>query len=405
MKTLYIECKMGAAGDMLAASLIEHVNKDDFIAKMNALEIPGVTFEVEQIKKHEVVGNKVHVVIHGIEEGSQEHTVEHSHSHTSEGHSHKKDTHVSSLDNIGVLINGLDLSERVKEDALSVYNLLAEAESKVHKTNIKDIHFHEVGTIDAVVDVVSVCILMEMISPDRIISSPVNVGSGMVQCAHGILPVPAPATAILLEGIPMYTDDDINTELCTPTGAALVRYFVNEYRDMPVMSTKSIGYGFGTKEFKKLNCVRTFLGEESLDGKDTVVELKCNIDDMTGEDMGFFTEKILDEGALDVFTTPIHMKKNRPGILLTVICKEDMIERMIQCIFQYTTTIGIRQSICHRYILDREEDNIMTEYGKVRIKKVSGYGTSKVKPEYEDVKRIAYERNVSPREIRNNLNI
>lgn len=394
MKSLYIECRVGVAGDMLTASLLEHVNKEEFVKKMNSLNVPGVSFEVERIKKSSIEGNKVHVVINGTEEGLE--SKEHNH------HSHH--THTS-LEDVSVLINAMDLSDKVKNDAINVYNLIANAESRVHGTSVKDIHFHEVGTIDAIVDVVSVCLLMDMISPDRIIASPINVGSGMVECAHGILPVPAPATALLLEGIPMYTDHDINTELCTPTGAALIKYFVSEYGNIPVINTNSIGYGFGTKEFKKLNCVRTFLGEESLDGKDTVVELKCNIDDMTGEDMGFFTEKILDEGALDVFTTSIHMKKNRPGILLTVICKEDMIERMIQCIFQYTTTIGIRQSICHRYILDREEDNIMTEYGKVRIKKVSGYGTSRVKPEYEDVKRIAYERNVSPREIRNNLNI
>ncbi len=394
MKSLYIECKMGVAGDMLTASLLEHVNKEEFVKKINSLNVPGVSFEVERIKKSSIEGNKVHVVINGTEEGLE--SKEHNH------HSHH--THTS-LEDVSVLINAMDLSDKVKNDVINVYNLIANAESRVHGTSVKDIHFHEVGTIDAIVDVVSVCLLMDMISPDRIIASPINVGSGMVECAHGILPVPAPATALLLEGIPMYTDHDINTELCTPTGAALIKYFVSEYGNIPVINTNSIGYGFGTKEFKKLNCVRTFLGEESLDGKDTVVELKCNIDDMTGEDMGFFTEKILDEGALDVFTTSIHMKKNRPGILLTVICKEDMIERMIQCIFQYTTTIGIRQSICHRYILDREEDNIMTEYGKVRIKKVSGYGTSRVKPEYEDVKRIAYERNVSPREIRNSLNI
>lgn len=394
MKSLYIECRVGVAGDMLTASLLEHVNKEEFVKKINSLNVPGVSFEVERIKKSSIEGNKVHVVINGTEEGLE--SKEHNH------HSHH--THTS-LEDVSVLINAMDLSDKVKNDAINVYNLIANAESRVHGTSVKDIHFHEVGTIDAIVDVVSVCLLMDMISPDRIIASPINVGSGMVECAHGILPVPAPATALLLEGIPMYTDHDINTELCTPTGAALIKYFVSEYGNIPVINTNSIGYGFGTKEFKKLNCVRTFLGEESLDGKDTVVELKCNIDDMTGEDMGFFTEKILDEGALDVFTTSIHMKKNRPGILLTVICKEDMIERMIQCIFQYTTTIGIRQSICHRYILDREEDNIMTEYGKVRIKKVSGYGTSRVKPEYEDVKRIAYERNVSPREIRNNLNI
>ncbi len=394
MKSLYIECKMGVAGDMLAASLIEHVNEEEFVKKINSLNVPGVSFEVERIKKSSIEGNKVHVVINGTEKGLE--SKEHNH------HSHH--THTS-LEDVSVLINAMDLSDKVKHDAINVYNLIANAESRVHGTSVKDIHFHEVGTIDAIVDVVSVCLLMDMISPNRIIASPINVGSGMVECAHGILPVPAPATALLLEGIPMYTDHDINTELCTPTGAALIKYFVSEYGNIPVINTNSIGYGFGTKEFKKLNCVRTFLGEESIGSQDTVVELRCNIDDMTGEDVGFFIEKVLEEGALDAFSTPVYMKKNRPGILLTVMCKEDMIERMLQYIFRYTTTIGVRQSICNRFILDREEEIIETEYGTVRIKKVSGYGTSRVKPEYEDIKRIANERNVSPKEIREDLSI
>lgn len=385
---------MGVAGDMLAASLIEHVNEEEFVKKINSLNVPGVSFEVERIKKSSIEGNKVHVVINGTEKGLE--SKEHNH------HSHH--THTS-LEDVSVLINAMDLSDKVKHDAINVYNLIANAESRVHGTSVKDIHFHEVGTIDAIVDVVSVCLLMDMISPNRIIASPINVGSGMVECAHGILPVPAPATALLLEGIPMYTDHDINTELCTPTGAALIKYFVSEYGNIPVINTNSIGYGFGTKEFKKLNCVRTFLGEESIGSQDTVVELRCNIDDMTGEDVGFFIEKVLEEGALDAFSTPVYMKKNRPGILLTVMCKEDMIERMLQYIFRYTTTIGVRQSICNRFILDREEEIIETEYGTVRIKKVSGYGTSRVKPEYEDIKRIANERNVSPKEIREDLSI
>ena len=394
MKSLYIECRVGVAGDMLTASLLEHVNKEEFVKKINSLNVPGVSFEVERIKKSSIEGNKVHVVINGTEEGLE--SKEHNH------HSHH--THTS-LEDVSELINAMDLSDKVKNDAINVYNLIANAESRVHGTSVKDIHFHEVGTIDAIVDVVSVCLLMDMISPDRIIASPINVGSGMVECAHGILPVPAPATALLLEGIPMYTDHDINTELCTPTGAALIKYFVSEYGNIPVINMNSIGYGFGTKEFKKLNCVRTFLGEESIGSQDTVVELRCNIDDMTGEDVGFFIEKVLEEGALDAFSTPVYMKKNRPGILLTIMCKEDMIERMLQYIFRYTTTIGVRQSICNRFILDREEEIIETEYGTVRIKKVSGYGTSRVKPEYEDIKRIANERNVSPKEIREDLNI
>ena len=393
MKTLYIECKMGVAGDMLTASLLEHVNKEEFVKKINSLNVPGVSFEVERIKKNSIEGNKVHVVINGTEEGLE--SKEHNH------HSHH--THTS-LEDVSVLINAMDLSDKVKHDAINVYNLIANAESRVHGTSVKDIHFHEVGTIDAVIDVVSVCLLMEMISPAKVISSPINVGSGMVRCAHGILPVPAPATAVLLEEVPMYNDDDINTELCTPTGAALVKFFADEFGDIPVMKLQSTGYGFGTKEFDKPNCVRTFLGEENTsDCSDRVVELKCNIDDMSGEDMGFCIDKLLEEGAIDVFTTPIYMKKNRPGVLLTVICREDSKKKLVEQIFQYTTTIGIREAICDRYILDREEEIRKTEYGDVRIKKVKGYGVSREKIEYEDIKRLANDNSKSPKEIRDKL--
>lgn len=393
MKSLYIECRVGVAGDMLTASLLEHVNKEEFVKKINSLNVPGVSFEVERIKKSSIEGNKVHVVINGTEEGLE--SKEHNH------HSHH--THTS-LEDVSVLINAMDLSDKVKNDAINVYNLIANAESRVHGTSVKDIHFHEVGTIDAVVDVVSVCLLMEMISPAKVISSPINVGSGTVRCAHGILPVPAPATAVLLEEVPMYTDDDINTELCTPTGAALVKYFADEFGNIPVMKLQSTGYGFGTKEFDKPNCVRTFLGEENTsDCSDKVVELKCNIDDMSGEDMGFCIDKLLEEGALDVFTTPIYMKKNRPGVLLTVICREDSKKKLVEQIFQYTTTIGIREAIYDRYILDREEEIRKTEYGDVRIKKVKGYGVSREKIEYEDIKRLANDNSKSPKEIRDKL--
>ena len=393
MKSLYIECRVGVAGDMLTASLLEHVNKEEFVKKINSLNVPGVSFEVERIKKSSIEGNKVHVVINGTEEGLE--SKEHNH------HSHH--THTS-LEDVSVLINAMDLSDKVKNDAINVYNLIANAESRVHGTSVKDIHFHEVGTIDAVVDVVSVCLLMEMISPAKVISSPINVGSGTVRCAHGILPVPAPATAVLLEEVPMYTDDDINTELCTPTGAALVKYFADEFGNIPVMKLQSTGYGFGTKEFDKPNCVRTFLGEETTsDCSDKVVELKCNIDDMSGEDMGFCIDKLLEEGALDVFTTSIYMKKNRPEVLLTVICREDSKKKLVEQIFQYTTTIGIREAICDRYILDREEEIRKTEYGDVRIKKVKGYGVSREKIEYEDIKRLANDNSKSPKEIRDKL--
>ena len=406
MNSLYIECKMGVAGDMLMAALLELTDKDTFLTKMNSLGLPGVTLSLENVKKNGITGTHVKVLVDGREESENMHDCE-------DGNASR------TLADVKSIINNLDISDIVKSDAISVYNALAEAESEVHGTTVSNIHFHEVGTIDAITDIVGVCILMEMLSVDKVIISSINVGSGEVKTSHGILPVPAPATALLLRRIPMYTDEGINGELCTPTGAALIRHFTDEVGDMPVMATQKIGYGFGSKEFDRPNCVRVFLGEEcpsdaveagsdsskySCDNlNDTVVELRCNIDDMTPEDIGYAQDKLLKEGANDVFTTPIYMKKNRPGILLTVICNEETLERTVKNIFKYTTTIGIRKSTCDRYILDRKEVTRRTKYGDVRVKESSGYGIVRTKPEYEDIVRLAEENDVSPIVLREEI--
>lgn len=406
MNSLYIECKMGVAGDMLMAALLELTDKDTFLTKMNSLGLPGVTLSLENVKKNGITGTHVKVLVDGREESENMHDCE-------DGNASR------TLADVKSIINNLDISDKVKSDAISVYNALAEAESEVHGTTVSNIHFHEVGTIDAITDIVGVCILMEMLSVDKVIISSINVGSGEVKTSHGILPVPAPATALLLRGIPMYTDEGINGELCTPTGAALIRHFTDEFGDMPVMATQKIGYGFGSKEFDRPNCVRAFYGEEcsrevsargsdsskySCDNsEDTVVELRCNIDDMTPEDIGYAVDKLLKEGANDVFTTPIYMKKNRPGILLTVICNEETLERTVKNIFKYTTTIGIRKSTCDRYILDRKEVTRRTKYGDVRVKESSGYGIVRTKPEYEDIVRLAEENDVSPMVLREEI--
>ena len=424
MKTLYIQCNMGVAGDMLTAALLELVDGKEFIDKINSLGLQGVEVRLEEVTKQGIKGNKIDVVIDGVIEGEcdrgtgsathHEPASEHNREHQHHGKNHHH-THTTMRD-VESIINRLDLPDKVKADAIAVYNLIAEAESTVHNTTISDIHFHEVGTMDAIADVVGVCLLMDMIAPDKIIASPVNVGSGTVHCAHGVLPVPAPATALLLQDIPMYTDDKIQSELCTPTGAALIKYFVDDFGNMPAMRVENTGYGFGSKEFETLNCVRVFLGEEcdrgtssvthnneQFAGNDTIIELSCNIDDMTPEDIGYATEKLLSDGALDTFTIPIYMKKNRPGILLSVVCREDMRDKMVRSIFKYTTTIGVRESVYSRYILDRKESVRRTKYGDIRVKEVEGYGVKRSKPEYDDIARLAEENNLSTIEIRKEL--
>lgn len=301
------------------------------------------------------------------------------------------------MQDIERIVNGLNVEESIKQDVLAVYRQIAEAESKAHGKEVTEIHFHEVGTMDAIADVTAVCMLMKELAPECVIASPVATGYGAVRCAHGIMPVPAPATAHLLQGIPAYAGR-IEAELCTPTGAALLRHFVNRFEQMPVMTTERIGYGMGKKDFDRANCVRAFLGETQ-DSKDMIYALSCNVDDMTGEEMGFATEQLLLAGAREVFTTPVYMKKNRPGILLEVLVSPEDRERMVREIFKHTTTIGIREAKMDRYVLERNVKEAETVYGTIRKKEVSGYGVQRSKWEYEDLARIASGQGVSLREI------
>ena len=390
MKTLYFECLSGAAGDMLAASLLELIpSKDEFIAKLNALNIPHVEVSAEKTKKCGIEGTSFKVKVRGEEEDG-----EHVRAHE-DGHHHH---HHTKLNDIKEIVSGLNINENIKKDIISVYNLLAEAESHVHGEPVSDIHFHEVGSMDALVDITAVCMLIDEISPDRIISSPVCTGSGVVHCAHGVLPVPAPATAFLLKGIPIYYGD-IKSELCTPTGAALIKYFSSAFVQLPLMKIDLVGYGMGKKDFEKANCVRALLGEEE-DSSEQVVELSCNMDDITGEEVAFATSVLLKSGAKDVYVSQIGMKKGRPGVKLSVICSEEKKSEMVQLIFKHTTTIGIREARYSRYVLDREEVVVDTLYGKIRGKRSFGCGIERIKPEFEDLSRLAIEKNCSIKEIK-----
>ena len=292
------------------------------------------------------------------------------------------------MSDIADIINGLSISDKVKADALAVYGLIAEAESKAHGKPITDIHFHEVGTMDAVADIVGVCVLIEQINPDRIVVSPIATGFGQVRCAHGILPVPAPATASIIEGIPTYSGN-VEGELLTPTGAALLKHFADSFGSRPILAISKTGYGMGKKDFEKANMLRTFIGEEQNDDDDKVIEMSCNVDDMTGEEIGYATGIFMNSGALDVFTTPVYMKKNRPGILITCIVKPEDKEKFAKLIFEHTTTIGIRYTAMDRFRLERHGEKVMTKYGEVSVKVSEGFGVTKVKPEYDDIAGIA----------------
>ena len=402
MRTLYIDCGMGAAGDMLTAALLELIpDKEAFLHRMNHLGIPGVMVSAEKSVKCGITGTHFSVKVHDTEENEHMHDHTHGHSH-GHAHSHSHSHTHGSMAEIRSIVSAMPIPTMVKLDIMSVYNEIAEAESSVHGVPVDHIHFHEVGSMDAVADITAVCLLMHELDVDRVVASPVHVGSGQVRCAHGILPVPAPATAHILKQVPIY-GGSIRGELCTPTGAALLKYFVENFGDMPVMAVSGIGYGMGKKDFERANCVRVLLGETAKQ-TDEILELNCNIDDMTGEAMGFALEQLMEHGALDAFTVPIGMKKSRPGVMLTVLCKEANKEEMVRLIFRHTTTLGIREKRCQRHILDRRMESVDTPYGKVHRKVSTGYGVQRTKYEYNDLARIAREQNLSLFEVLDKMN-
>ncbi len=401
MRTLYIDCGMGAAGDMLTAALLELLSESDrkaFLEELSGLGIPGVSFHAEPMEKCGIRGTHMKVTVDGVEEESLDaHLHEHHHGHD-HGHVH----HHSGMHDIEHIVRGhMQVSDRVKDDIMAVYALIGEAESHAHGVPVSEIHFHEVGSLDAVADIAAVCLLMERLSPDQVIVSPIHVGSGHVHCAHGILPVPAPATAYILKDVPIY-GGAIDGELCTPTGAAMLKHFATGFGSMPVMRTEAIGYGMGMKDFPAANCVRAMLGETE-DRSETVTELSCNVDDMTAEQIGFAMEKLFETGALEVYTIPIGMKKSRPGTLIRVICREEDREAMVRSIFRHTSTIGIRETSQRRYVLDREIRTVETELGEVRQKISRGYGVIRSKYEYDDLARIAREKGMSVEEVRERI--
>ena len=378
MKILYLDCGMGAAGDMLTAALLElFPDPQSILGELNNLGIPGVEYIAEESVKCGIRGTHIRVLTAGEEE--DEHPHDHHHHSTLEGISH--------------ILHHLPLSSAVRSHVLAIYHDIARAESHVHGVPVSQIHFHEVGTMDAIADITAVCYLMDKLGVDAVHASPIHVGCGQVKCAHGLLPVPAPATAFLLQGIPTY-GGEIRGELCTPTGAAILKHFVTRFDGMPVMRTTSIGYGMGKKDFPAANCVRVMLGNAA-DRTDTVLELCCNLDDTTGEAIGFATEQLLASGALDVFTTAISMKKNRPGVLLTVLCRPEDKEQILAQLFRHTTTLGVREKELHRYTLSRRTETVQTPYGPVRQKIAEGYGTARTKYEYEDLARIVRENGLS----------
>ena len=423
MKKLHFELNMGAAGDMLAAALYELLDgeqKAAFIEKMNSLGLPGVSVSVEPSVKCGINGTRFKVLIDGAEELSEDahhhaHHHEHHHKHSHDHHHDHDHDHDHDrahrhehrgLADIEHIVSHLPVSESCRENVMAVYSIIAEAESKAHGEPVELVHFHEVGALDAVADITAVCLLIELLAPEKITASPVCVGFGSVKCAHGILPVPAPATAHILKGVTIYAGE-IEGELCTPTGAALIRTFAEEFKTLQPMNVDGIGYGMGKKDFAKANCVRAVLGEAwagksgngCLMGSE-ILELCCTVDDMTGEEIGFALETFFELGAKDAYYIPIGMKKSRPGVMICVLCDPAMRAAIVEAMLKHTSTLGVRERFCRRYELSREVETLTTPLGDMRIKSAFGFGVQKSKPEYDDLARIARENGLSLRDAK-----
>lgn len=367
MKKVYFECNMGAAGDMLCGALLDTVDKNkraEIVEKINSVGFPNVKISAVDDVKRGLVGTKFNVYV----------TAQNAHSHTS-------------ISEVFEIINTLNFEECVKNDAKSIYKIIADAESAAHGISVADVHLHEVGMIDAIVDIVSFCFIKKELEIEKIYASPITVGYGSVKTAHGIMNVPAPATAAILADVPI-KGGDIEDELCTPTGAAILKYFCTDFSVLGDFEYDCVGVGNGTKDFERANCVRAFVGNCD---SDDVCELRCQIDDMTGEEMGYAINKLLALGALDAYVQNIVMKKSRPAFLLTVIVNRIDKSLFIRQIFKHTTTLGVRILECERYRLSRE----IKEYEKVRVKRSSGFGTEKIKIEYDDIAKFADENNLS----------
>jgi uncharacterized protein (TIGR00299 family) protein len=411
--TLYLDCFAGASGDMFIGALIDCGLDFDFLrSELQKLGIEGYELSVTRVDRSGVSASKfdVHLPLdHPAHEDHHhhhhdEHEHEHEHQHKRERqHDDKRHAGHRSLTEIKRIISSSTLTDRVKSRAQTIFQRIGEAEAKIHNTPIEAVHFHEVGAIDSIVDIVGACIGLDRLQIDRIISSPLHVGSGTFTCAHGVYPVPGPATTEILRGVPIYATE-IDGELVTPTGAAIVSTLASGYGPMPLMKVERIGYGAGTRVYPKFpNVLRAIIGElEDADQTPTTVTvIEANIDDLNPQVFGHFMEKALAAGALDLFFTPVQMKKNRPGVLVTLLCQPEDRERMIDIIFRETTTLGVRHRKEEREILRREFVSVETPFGSIRIKvaKTQDGRVMNYAPEFEDCRAAAERHQVGLRDV------
>lgn len=402
MKTLYFDCSSGISGNMTLGALLEIVGDENYLLEeLKKLNVDGYKIEISKQVKNGITGTYVDVILeHEHHHHDHEHEYEHNHNpehdHGHEHHHHHEHRNLYDVNNI---IDNSSLDENTKALAKRIFLRVAKAESKVHNKPLDEVHFHEVGAIDSIVDIVGTAILINKINPDKVIASVVNDGYGFIECAHGTMAVPVPATSeIFAASNVKFRQIDIDTELVTPTGAAIIAELVEDFTTLPAMVTEKIGWGTGSKNLKIPNVLKVYYGEIQEENQNFVV-METNVDDCSGEILGYTSEKLFANGALDVFYTPIYMKKNRPAYRLSVACRKEDMFKLQNIIFKETTTIGIRYRFESRTELGREFVEIDTKYGKIRAKKVTNNGETYVYPEYESMKKIAEENNIPLKEL------
>jgi uncharacterized protein (TIGR00299 family) protein len=421
MRIAYLECFSGMSGDMFLGALVDAGVPPSLLEKTVAGLNVGARLEISRMVRSGISATKVDVWVDGEKDLPREeywdrkHEREHSHEHPGHSHSHPADSsragapaphlhehsHGRGLTEIRAIISAAPISESAQKTAIAIFEALGRAEAKIHNTSIDRVHFHEVGAVDAIVDIVCAAVGAEALGLDEIICSPLNVGGGTVKCTHGTFPVPAPATVELLADAPVYSSG-IQAELVTPTGAAIVKILVSRFAAFPEMKIEKAGYGAGTRDFPgHPNVVRLTVGEAvstalaTKTASETITVLEANLDDLNPQVFGYVMDRLLEEGALDSFGMPVQMKKNRPGTLLTVLCKPEDASKLTQLIFTETTTLGVRRRDEMRQTLARRWENVGTPWGEVRIKIASMNGTvTNYAPEYEDCRRIAAEHHV-----------
>jgi uncharacterized protein (TIGR00299 family) protein len=435
MRIAYLECFSGVSGDMFLGALVDAGVPASLLEKTVAALGVGARLEVSRVVRSGISATKVDVYVDGEKDLPREEYWErqrsHSHEHRGHEHEHHGDEHshpgessraepalslskgvpaphehARGLTEIREIISAASISEGAKKTAIAVFEALGQAEAKIHNTSLESVHFHEVGAVDAMVDIVCAAVGAEALGVDQIICSPLNVGGGTVKCAHDIFPVPAPATVELLANAPVYSSG-LQAELVTPTGAAIVKTLVSRFASFPEMKIEKCGYGAGSRDFPgHPNVVRLTIGEtvsNALAAKtasETITVLEANLDDLNPQVFGYVMDRLFEEGALDAFGMPVQMKKNRPGTLLTVLCKPEDAGKLTQLIFTETTTLGIRRRDEMRQTLARRWEKVQTQWGEVRVKIASMNGTiTNYAPEYEDCRRIAAEHRVPLKQV------